>query len=385
MSKLHWQHACCVAIASFVVALPLLGQPAARRGATTAALIAYSGFYHGQAVVVRGKLSTRGDSAVLISDTIDRAIPLVLRGPSPIDGPVEVRATFWDVGRMQREDPRIATLGVDQLLRQGTEDAWPRHGELVALVVTDAMSIKAPQGDPTLRDIALEPTKYIGQRVKVKGQFRGKNLYGDLPQGPGLSQWDFVLRAADSALWVAGLRPRGKRFNLNPGARVDTSNWLEATGVVRERKGLIWLEGQQLALTRPDVELKNAETPPAQLMGPPPEVIFSDPSDGDSDVALKATVRLQFSRDMNPDSFKSSVRWGFATAEDAAAGSSPSSSTPRTPQVKYDRARRALEVSLDLDEAAIYRTVVIELLDGIAATDGARLKPWKMMFSLGGK
>ena len=68
----------------------------------------------------------------------------------------------------------------------------------------------------------------------MKGQFRGKNLYGDLPQGPGLSQWDFVLRAADSALWVAGVRPRGKGFNLNPGARVDTGNWLE---VSRRRQG----------------------------------------------------------------------------------------------------------------------------------------------------
>jgi hypothetical protein len=384
MSKIQWQQTRCLAML-FLLLVPVLvrAQPAARKGAAPAALLAYSGFYHGQAIVTRGVLSTRGDQPILISESIDRTIPLVLTGPSPIDGPVEIRATFWDIGRLHRDDPRIAALGVDRLLRQDAEGDWPRPGELVALVVTDAMTVRAPDAEPTLREIALDPTAHVGKRVKVKGQFRGKNLYGDLPQGPGLSQWDFVLRAADSALWVAGLRPRGKGFNLNPGARVDTGNWLEVSGVLREKNGLIWIEAQQLALTKPDVELKNAETPPAQLLGPPPEVIFSDPADGDSDVPLKATVRLQFSRDMNPDSFKSNVRWSFGPADavSATAGTAP----PRPADVKYDRAKRALEVSLDLNDAAAYRTVTVELLDGIAATDGAKLKPWRMVFSFGGK
>src|SRR5688572_2372085 len=72
-------------------------QPTPRRGATAAALLAYAGFYLGQPVVVRGTLATR-DQAVLISTTSDRAIPLIFSGPSPIDGPVEIRASFWDVG-----------------------------------------------------------------------------------------------------------------------------------------------------------------------------------------------------------------------------------------------------------------------------------------------
>ena len=55
---------------------------------------------------------------------------------------------------------------------------------------------------------------------------------------------------------------------------------------------------------RPTLEIRNAETPPIPQMGPPPEVIFSDPAEGELDVPLKAAIRLQFSRDMNPDSFK---------------------------------------------------------------------------------
>lgn len=266
------------------------GYPAAqmspRRAASLAALFAFPGFYQSQPVVVRGVLATR-DQAVLISPTVDRSIPLIFTGASPIDGPVEIRATFWDVGRLQRDDPRIQTLGLNRLLPNDGEGDWPRPGAVCALIVTDAMSVKPAEGAPSLRLIALDPATYVGQRVKITGQFRGRNLYGDLPQGPGLSQWDFVLRAADASVWVTGLRPRGKGFNLNVQARVDTGNWLEATGIVREGNGLVWIEAQQLALAKPDLDTRNAETPPAQLMGPPPEVIFSDPEDGELDVSLK--------------------------------------------------------------------------------------------------
>jgi hypothetical protein len=375
-----------VAVAGLVVwcAGPLLGQPAPRRGTTSAALTAYPGFYQGQLVVVRGTLATR-DQPVLISQTVDRAIPLIFSGPSPIDGPVELRATFWDVGRLHPEDPRITTLGLDRLLPRGLQGEWPRPGDVIALAVSDAMSIKTADEDPTLRLIALDPSSYAGKRVKITGQFRGRNLFGDLPQGPGLSQWDFVLRAADSAVWVSGLRPRGKGFNLNTGARVDTGNWLEVTGIVKEGKGLVWIEAQQLALAKPDIETKNAETPPAQLMGPPPEVIFSDPSDSEVDVLLKAPVRLQFSRDMNPDSFKGHVRWRFTTGDAVNSGSAATADAPRDAQFKYDRARRSLEIQISTDESAAYRDVVVELLEGIAATDGAKLKPWSLTFSFGAK
>jgi hypothetical protein len=255
---------------------------------------------------------------------------------------------------------------------------------VVALTVTDAMTAKpAQESTPSLREIALTPNNYVGKRVTVKGQFRGRNLYGDVPQGPGLSQWDFVLRAADAALWVTGLRPRGKGFNLDIGARVDTGTWLEATGVVKEGKGLAWIEAQQFALTKPDLETRNAEAPPIPQMGPPPEVIFSDPGDGELNVPLRSPVRLQFSRDMNPESFKGNVRWSFTNADAVNVGANTPQEQPRSPQFKYDGARRSLEIRLDLNDGASYRDVVLELLEGIAATDGAKLKPWKLSFALG--
>jgi hypothetical protein len=374
------------ATAALVVAATaaLDGQPAIRRGTTAAALLAFSGFYQGQPVVVRGTLATR-DQAVLISPTADRSIPLIFKGPSPVDGPIELRGAYFDVGRLQREDPRITSNGLDRLLPKGMEGDWPKPGEVVAIVVTDAMSVQPTGAEPTLREVALEPTGHIGRRVTIKGQFRGRNLYGDLPQGPGLSEWDFVLRAADSAVWVTGQRPRGKGFNLNPSARVDTGNWLEVAGIVKEGKGLVWIEGQQLAITKPDLETRNAETPPIPQMGPSPEVIFTDPAEGEIDVPLKAPIRLQFSRDMNPDTFRGNVRWSYTTSETAAPTDATASGAPRVPEIKYDRARRALEIRVTPDEPAAYRTVSVELSDGIAATDGARLKPFRLTFSFAGQ
>jgi Big-like domain-containing protein len=368
-------------VAAVVVALASSGgtafaqAPAARRAASPAALLAFPGFFQGQPVVVRGNLATR-DQAVLISPSVERAIPLIFKGPSPPDGPVEVRATFWDLGRLQREDPRIQTLGMDRLLPRNSESEWPRPGEVVALIVTDAMSVKVEEGPPSLRLIALEPTRYVGQRVKITGQFRGRNLYGELPQAPGLSQWDFVLHAADAGVWVTGLRPRGRDFNLDIDKRVDTGRWLGATGIVREGRGLVWVEAQLLSSATPDVETRNAETPPAQLMGPPPEVIFSDPENGETGVSLKTVVRLQFSRDMNPESFKGRVHWRYMGA---------AASVPNSTGVGYDAAKRSLEIRISPDDSSRYQDVIIELDEGIVATDGAKLVPWKMSFMFGGQ
>ena len=57
----------------------------------------------------------------------------------------------------------------------------------------------------------------------------------------------------------------------------------------------------------------------------------------------------------------------------------------RHPEFKYDRAKRALEIRMTVDDSATYRNVVVELGDGIAATDGARLKPWQLTFAFGAK
>src|SRR5581483_11002063 len=244
-------------------------QTPARRATSPAALLTYPGFFQGQPVVVRGTLSTR-DQAVLLAPSISRSIPLIFTGTSPADGEVELRATFWDVGRLQRDDPRINSLGLQRLLTNPEGD-WPKPGDVVALIVSEAVPLKAPETPPSLREITLSPDLYFGQLVTISGQFRGRNLYGDVPQAPNVSQWDFVLHSGDSALWVTGERPRGKGFNLDVGARIDTKFWLQVTGTVRQGRGLVWIEAAPpLVLAKPEVEHFAVESI-APEVGPSPE------------------------------------------------------------------------------------------------------------------
>lgn len=371
-----WAAAILAAFAS--ASGPSSAQVSPRRAVAPAALLAFPGFFQGQPIVVRGVLATR-DQAVLTSPSADRAILLIFSGPSPADGPVELRATFLDIGRLQRDDPRLQNLGLMGLLPNNGEGDWPRPGDVCALVVSDAMALKPPEGPPSLRLLALSPEAYAGQRVTITGQFRGRNLYGDLPQAPGLSRWDFVLHSADGAVWVTGQRPRGKGFNLDVAARIDTRAWLQITGTVREARGLVWIEATQLALAKPETgaNIPEALLPPE--IGPAPEVIFSDPEDGETNVAARKAIRLQFSRDMNPASFKGNVHWYYVASD----------SQEELPQsklsVRYERADRSLEIKTDAGDLAQFRNMVVELTEGVTATDGAMLRPWRMTFTYGGQ
>src|SRR5439155_489279 len=98
-----------------------------------------------------------------------------------------------------------------------------------------------------------------------------------------------------------------------------------------------------------------------------------------TDVALKKTIRLQFSRDINPDSLKGNVRWHYAGVE------ASEELGPAKLSVRYEAATRSVEIKIDVDDAARYKNIVMELADGVVATDGARLKPWTLTFSFGGQ
>ncbi len=175
------------------------------------------------------------------------------------------------------------------------------------LVVSEVLTVD-PVPAPSVRGLALDPHRFDGQSVTVSGRFRGRNLYGDQPAAPGRSKYDYVIQLADSSVWVVGLRPKGPGFDLNIDARVDTGRWLEVHGDVRTGRGLVWIEARTVRASKPVTENAPVETttevaaPP-----PPPQVIFSTPTADAVDVAGDVRVRLQFSRDMTPTSFKGNI------------------------------------------------------------------------------
>ena len=113
---------------------------------------------------------------------------------------------------------------------------WPRPGEVTAIIATAVAPAVTPT-QPSIRAIVLNPSRYLDQKVAITGQFSGRNLLGEMPDAPGKSRYDFVLRSSDAAIWVSNMRPRlkdanGKDMELGLDARIDTGRWLSLRGTV---------------------------------------------------------------------------------------------------------------------------------------------------------
>ena len=361
---------------ALVVPSWLSGQPAGRKATTVSALLAYPVFFHGERVAVRAESWADQESTWLIAGDAK-----VLTLGEPVPGPgdrVEVRATFWDVGRLNRDDPRLARFNLGDLSESLFRKPWPSIGELPVLIVESTLpATRLPAA--SVRTLALEPEAYEGERVTVTGRFRGRNLYGDLPDAPGLGLWEFVLQSADGAIWVTGIRPRGPDFDLDVTARVDTGRWLEVTGVIHGTRDLVRLEGTDVELVQPPAAAEPTAVEAAPRPALPPEVIFSAPTQDDVDIVPDTLVRIQFSRDIDPESFEDQVRIGYHGEESFERGQPP----PIEFDVKYLKRNRVLEIRFT-EPLERFRTVEVELLDGITATDGAVLPPWTLTFALGG-
>lgn len=370
----------CAVAATLLAASAAWAQGGARRVATVTAIRVHPGFYHLQPVLVRGEIKDAETQPALSSG--DDAVRLLTRETVPSSGVYDVRGEVMDIGRLTPDDPRLANA---DLRKFGIEsnDRWPRQGELVVLRATSFQKAE-PLAAPSIRALALDPARYEGQHVSVVGQFRGRNLYGDIPQAPAAaadSKGEFVLKSADAAIWILGKRPKGRGFQLDPESRIDTRRWLEVSGTVRHARGLVWIEAQDIDEAQPLKEqpiVEATEAPPPPI---PPEVRFSVPTQGETDVPLNTRVRIQFTRDIDPQSFRGHVRIGYSVEESVQRGE------PQPPHIEpkvgYDPMQRVLDITFPAPLER-FRTVRIELTDGIVGSDGVALQPWTLTFTLGG-
>lgn len=347
-------------------------QPAARRATTIAALRSYPGFYHQQTVSVIGAVKGENVENALFAN--DEATIRLIARELPREGKLEARGQFLDIGRVSQDDPRLIPFNLGDRIRAMYPDRWPRPGEELLLLLSGTVPPPPPAeaAHPPLRSVALEPARFAGQRVSILGQFRGRNLYGDLPEAPASAKWQFVLRSTDTALWVMGLEPKGKGFNFDPTKRIDSGRWVKVQGTVRTAKGLTWLEGTAIELAQAPAEsVTEVEIAPPP---PPVEVLFTAPTEGETDVSLAGRVRMQLSRDLDPASLKDRVRITYAK-----------DTTNRTLAfaTNYARENRALEIRPS-EPLEPFRLVRIEFLEGIKGTDGGALAPFTLTFTTGG-
>ena len=366
------------------IATSLFAQPTAMRRATNIeALLAFPDFFNGRPVILVGTVATADNGQLRISDG-NASVRLVYKDHIS-DGLSEVRGFYWDVGRFKPDDPRVQTLDILNTFHLSAEGPWPKPGEVTAVFASSIAPTSAPSA-PAIRSIVLYPTRYLDQRVTITGQYAGRNLFGDLPDAPGKSQYDFVLRTTDGAIWVTGLRPKGKDFDLALDRRLDAGRWLEVAGVVRQGRGLEWIQGEAGTLkagTPPTETTEPAAAEPVARVpsAPPPEVIFSAPTDGETDVAIGTTVRIQLSRDIDPKSLKDNIHVSYASQEAVERGEPTSPATSFTPT--WSVGNRMIELKFDKPFDR-FRTVKIELTGDILGTDGQHLKPWTLTFGTGG-
>lgn len=367
-------------LATALLATSVLSAPAQapERHVTTAhALSAHSHFFHGTQVTFLSTVHDTAGVAVVPIGEKQRAV-LLWQQPQRPHGEVLLRGTFLDLGRLETDDARLKTVDMPRLLDAVNEGRWPGRNE-VFLLASARYEKYEPSAQPSLRGIALDPARYAGKQVTLSGRFRGRNLFGDQPVSPGKSPHEYVLRVADASIWISGLRPRGRGFTLDPDARRDTREWVRVSGIVRHEAPVVWIEGKTIDLTKPDADMPSVEPPAAPPPGPAPEIVFSAPLDGETEVATDVVLRVQFSRDIAPDSLKDQVAVAYGMRQD---GSTPGAAPAA--HVTYRAANRSIEIRF-AEPLAPFATVIVAFGNAITATDGVAMRPSRIAFQTGNR
>ncbi len=125
--------------------------------------------------------------------------------------------------------------------------------------------------------------------------------------------------------------------------------------------------------------------PPRSCLPPPPppavEVLFSAPTEGETDVRLDTRIRVQLSRDLDESSLKGHVRITYSASDSADRGE------PQPPAIEfttsYAKENRALEIR-PVGPWERFRRVKVEFLEGVKGTDGGALAPFTLTFTTGG-
>jgi hypothetical protein len=225
-------------------------------------------------------------------------------------------------------------------------------------IVAEATTVKLPE-------LIANPDAVKGRLVRVVGQFRGRNLYGDLPAPPFHHRLDWVLKDERAAVWVTGRAPRGRDFKLDPDVQDDARTWLEVVGRAVLRDGQVVVRAEKVALVPTPSAARVKAVRIAAGSGVRPVVVFTLPLDGDR-IRSDARFVIQFNKYMDDDSFAGHIvlRYADAPAPDGFA----------TMKLAYDDGKRALVIDPGVALEAGRRLECL-LLPGIVDADGLPLEP----------
>ena len=157
----------------------------------------------------------------------------------------------------------------------------------------EAGSAAAPHPGPVDRrpGALVEPAGRGGREVPRQ------QPVGDLSIKDKKTPRDFVIKTADDAIWVTGMRPAGNGFRFDPTRRRDTGKWLRVYGRPWTSDGMVYLRAERLELAdRPDddslepVDIRIAEKEAREADVSPLRVVFSLPLDGERENSPRQRV-----------------------------------------------------------------------------------------------
>ena len=173
-----------------------------------------------------------------------------------------------------------------------------------------------------------------------------------------------------------GCGPKGKDFDLDPSAHVDTGKWLEVKGTVQRDGTAVWIAAESIRLTTAPTEGPVEVAGPPLPAEPPPSVIFSAPLADDTDVPTRRPnpdpVLARHERQELSRSRAHSLRWHR----------SPPPAAPPNFTVTYNDGNRSHRDPVQ-GPAGAFQIVVIELTTGSPPSTASRCKPWTLKFTTG--
>jgi hypothetical protein len=266
--------------------------------------------YAGRAVRTRGQLEMvpgRTDVRYALRGTFGGYLQLV---------PVQEVGASWE------QEARTFT-GREVEITGGVESGQDTNGQNIVYLLfwsylgpPDEKAARTSSTPLTLEELVTKPQRYEAKTVTVRGQFRGQNLFGDLPSASRERSADWVLKDDVFSVWVTGKKPKGPGWNLDAGLKRDTGKWLQVTGRVRVNGRVVTLQALDVALAKPPSAEAQAQAPPPPPPPPrprkPPVVVFGLPLDGERDIPPDTVFQVQFSKDMEESSFKDRVVFRYA-------------------------------------------------------------------------
>ena len=284
--------------------------------------------------------------------------------------PVREVAREWEEASLKMMGRDVEITGVFLEIGGQTQGGQSPYG--VQFWTFTGPPEKEPTGEIKAPEVSLEklvatPGKRDGQMIRVVGKFRGKNLYGDLPASTQRTSADWVIKDDLYAIWVTGRKPKGTGWELDASLKRDTGKWIEVIGKPETIRGVTYIKAVRIQLTTPPSATADVKPPPPpEKPRKPPVVVFGLPLDGDGEVAPDRRFVVQFSKDMDENTFNGHVVLRYTgpvqPGDRAFVGL----------RLTYDRGRRALTVDPG-DTLRPRRQIELILLPGISDIDGLTL------------